>query len=144
MKDQSISVQQMQETAGRLKIGECEYLYVPDIDQLVIIVRESDAKVNKLKSKESVMVEATYLPEYNSIAIAIHLDINNREMSIIAPSTIHENLVNYLEKVTTNNNSIQITVVGNDLNNISSRHYFMSELSKASIKRELNKIKSHN
>lgn len=142
MRDQSISIQQMQEIAKDLKIKEFEFSYVPDIDQLIITIRETDEKVNRLKENTQVMIGMDYLEELDSIMISLRLQANDDdESTFVAVSTPHEELISYLEKVSEGKNSIQINVVGANLNNISCRHYFNSELAPIIVSRELKKIK---
>lgn len=141
MKDQTISIEQMKAIASKLKEREYDFSYAPEVDQLIVTIRETDEKVSRLKTNSQVMIELTYLEDLNLITIAIHLDMQPDGDLIIASSSPNKDLVEYLEKVANGNNSIQINVIGNNLNNISCRHYFESPIAKAAISRELNKIK---
>lgn len=141
MKDQTIAIQQMHDIASKLQIKQYDFSYVPDKDQLLITIRESNDVVKKLKEKSQLILECSFLKELNVFAFAIHLDVDKHE-SIIASCDPREDLINYLEKVANGKNTIQFIVVGEDLNLISSRHCFDSELAKLGISHALKQYKN--
>lgn len=147
MKGQSISIQQMKDVAKNLEERECELLYVSELDQLVIIVREDNSKVFELKNVEKPALSFTYLDAVHAFVIEIHFllnDLNNDDKKILIPLPVTPESKNYLEKVAYSSNSIQITVVDNDIDKISSRHYFNNVLLKDMVARELKKLEEIN
>lgn len=71
-------------------------------------------------------------------------DLNNDDKKILIPLPVTPESKNYLEKVAHSSNSIQITVVDNDIDKISSRHYFNNVLLKDMVARELKKLEEIN
>ncbi|MGN7854274.1 hypothetical protein [Exiguobacterium sp. 22311] len=144
MEGQSISIQQMKDVAKNLEKRECKLLYISDLDQLVIIVREDNNKVFELKNVEKPALSFTYSDAVHAFVIEIHFslnDLNNDDKKILIPLPVTPESKNYLEKVAHSSNSIQITVVDNDIDKISSRHYFNNVLLKDVVARELKKIR---
>ncbi|MED4554686.1 hypothetical protein P9305_18390 [Lysinibacillus capsici] len=144
MKDQSISIEQMQEIAKNLHVKGSTVSYVPDVDQLIVTIRETNNKVIKLKSMSQLMVELTLIEDLNYFALVIHLELDSEENKIVGALEVNDNVLGYLEKVANGDNSIQVNVIGEDINLISARHFFESELAKTAVRRELNKVKDKN
>jgi|GEM_PF-6774285 len=140
MKDQSISIDQMIEQASQLQIDESKFVYVPETSQLVVIVKETTSKVRHLKSKEQVGTSVRYFEEYNAIGFTLAIDVDKPEENIVASTLVDEKMHECLKEVVLPGGSLQIIVVGEDLETISSRHYFTSALSKDALQRELRKI----
>lgn len=144
LKGQSISIQQIKDVAGKLIKRECEPLYVPDLDQLIIVVKEDMFKVSKLKGIKAPPLSIEYLEEYAVFIINIYLsleDMSKEEELITIPLPINSDILGYLEKVAYGNNSIEINIISEDLTEISSRHYFNKSLLKDAVAREVDKVK---
>lgn len=143
MKDQSISIEQMQEIASNLPVKGSTISYVPDVDQLIVTIRETNEKVLKLKNQSQIMVELTFIEEFSCFALVIHLEMNSDGNLIIGNLEVNDNVLKYLERVANSDRSIQVNVIGENLNLISSRHLFESQLAKTAVLRELNKVKNN-
>lgn len=142
MKDQTISIEQMKEIAKELQVKQFAVSYVPDADQLIVTIRETNDKVLKFKSMSRLVVSLSLNEEKNCFALVIQLDLESDENPIVGMLEVNKDILGYLAKVANADNSIQLNVIGENLDLISVRHIFESELAKVAVQRELNKVQN--
>lgn len=139
MDRQSISVNQIIEIAEKLDIEKSNVLFVPDVNQLVLIIKEKTEKVKYLKEHDTLAIDVRYLEEHNALFIALRPDEQASDYDVGAIFKITEDLHNYLNQIATSFKTLELYTVGDDLETISARHIFTSDIAKFGLSQQLNK-----
>lgn len=136
MEKGTLAVEQIKELAQEIQVGNSETLLLEDSNQLVVIVKDKNEKVNQIKGASGIGISPFYIEELDILTMSIAPGADeNHAVHFLLPT--NEVVLEQLKNMVDNQKGIELYVISEDLDVIASRRIFTTASSCEELDRQL-------